>query len=453
MSTGLKIAVIGSGYVGLVSGACFAAYGNRVTCVDRDAGRIAALCRHEVPIYEPGLAGLVAEGAEEGRLAFTTDLVAAVAGADVVLIAVGTPPRRADGFADLTQVFAVAREIAPCLDGFTAVVLKSTVPVGTGDEVERIVRAENPEADFAVVSNPEFLREGVAIADFNHPDRIVIGADDPRAEAMLRDLYRPLTARGVPLIATRRSSSELIKYATNAFLALKLTFINEMADLCEQLGTDVVDIAEGIGTDTRIGMKFLSAGPGFGGSCFPKDALALVKTAQDADSPLRLIETMLAINDVRRRAMARKVTEALPGGVRGRRIAVLGVTFKPDTDDVREAPSLSIIQALQDGGARVAAYDPKGMANGRAMIANVEWAPDAYACATGASALVLVTEWDEFRKLDFARLAGVMQERLVIDLRNLFHGDLLATHGFRHVSIGRADTAVRPPVPSLSEAA
>jgi UDPglucose 6-dehydrogenase len=437
MSDALSIAVIGSGYVGLVSGACFADLGYRVTCVDNDAERVATLKRGHVPIYEPGLEELIARGAAAQKLFFTADLAQAVAAADVVLITVGTPPRSGDGFADLSNVYDVAREIAPHLDGFTVVVLKSTVPVGTGDEVERVIRGENPHADFAVASNPEFLREGAAIDDFNAPDRVVVGVDDLLARDVLSSLYAPLRERGVLVIFTERRASELIKYATNAFLALKLTFINEMADLCERVGVDVLEVARGVGTDTRIGTKFLNPGPGFGGSCFPKDALALVKTAQDAAAPLRLIETMLAINDVRRRAVARKVIEALPDGVRGRRIAVLGVTFKPDTDDIREAPSLSIIQALKDKGATVAAYDPKGMESGRAVLSRVDWAADPYECAKGASAIVLVTEWSEFRSLDFERVGSLMKERLVVDLRNLYRAEELADFGFRHVGIGR----------------
>ncbi len=451
MSDKIKIAVIGSGYVGLVSGACFADLGYRVTCVDSDAERIATLNRGAVPIYEPGLEELIARGAAARKLFFTTDMAQAVAAADVVLITVGTPPRGGDGFADLSNVFDVARDIAAHLDGFTVIVLKSTVPVGTGDEVERIIRGENPHADFAVASNPEFLREGAAIDDFNKPDRVVVGVDDVLARDILTTLYGPLRDRGSAVIFTERRAAELIKYATNAFLALKLTFINEMADLCERVGVDVLEVARGVGADTRIGAKFLNPGPGFGGSCFPKDALALVKTAQDAAAPLRLIETMLAINDVRRRAVARKVIEALPNGVRGRRIAVLGITFKPDTDDIREAPSLSIIQALQDNGASVAVYDPKGMDHGKAMLNRVDWASDPYACASGASAIVLVTEWSEFRSLDFDRLARLMRERLVVDLRNLYRGEELADRGFRYIGIGRPQTRPRPVLVEAAE--
>lgn len=439
----MRITMIGSGYVGLVSGACFADFGHLVTCVDIDADRIASLERLNIPIYEPGLANLVERGVRGGRLFFTTDLASAVAGAEIVFITVGTPPRSVDGFADLTHVFNVAHDIASHIKGFTIIALKSTVPVGTGDEVERIVRGENPEADFAVVSNPEFLREGIAIQDFKHPDRIVVGGDDERAMSSMADAYYELTARGVPIMFTKRRASELVKYATNAFLALKLTFINEIADLCERVGIDVLEVAQGVGSDTRIGPKFLTPGPGFGGSCFPKDALALVKIAQDVASPLRLIETMLAINDVRRRAMARKVIEALDGGVRGRRVAVLGVTFKPNTDDVREAPALSIIQALQDAGAIVAVYDPKGMNNGRAALAKVEWAASPYECVHGASAVVVVTEWEEFRTLDFARLHQVMLEPLLIDLRNLYRGEDLERLGFRYLGVGRPGKTVQ----------
>src|SRR3989454_1496410 len=354
----MRIAMIGTGYVGLVSGACFADFGHHVTCVDKDAGKIEALRRGEIPIFEPGLDALVASNVKAKRLDFTTDLTAPVAEADAVFIAVGTPSRRGDGHADLTYVYSAAREIAAALDGFTVVITKSTVPVGTGDEVERIIRRTRPDADIAVVSNPEFLREGAAIRDFKHPDRIVVGTDDARAKDIMAALYRPLYLNAAPILYTGRRTAELIKYAANAFLATKVTFINEIAELCEKIGADVQEVARGIGLDNRIGGKFLHAGPGFGGSCFPKDAQALIKTAQDHAAPLRIIEAMLAVNDVRKRAMARKVAAALGGNLRDKTVAVLGLTFKPNTDDMREAPSIALVTALQDMGAKVRAYDP-----------------------------------------------------------------------------------------------
>ncbi|MFC0373786.1 UDP-glucose dehydrogenase family protein, partial [Methylobacterium isbiliense] len=396
--------MVGSGYVGLVSGACFADFGHDVVCVDTDPAKIAALKAGRIPIFEPGLDALVAENTRQGRLTFTTDLGPAVASADAVFIAVGTPSRRGDGFADLSFVFQAARDIARALARPTVVVTKSTVPVGTGDEVERIIRETNPTAEVAVASNPEFLREGAAIADFKRPDRIVIGADDPRAAEVVSELYRPLYLNQAPILVTSRRTAELTKYAANAFLATKITFINEIADLCEQVGADVQQVARGIGLDNRIGGKFLHAGPGYGGSCFPKDTLALVKTAQDAGSPVRLVETVVSVNESRKRAMARKVVAACGGSVRGKTIAVLGLTFKPNTDDMREAPSLAIIAGLQDAGARVVAYDPEGMEQARGLLSGVEYAADAYACAAGAQALVLVTEWDAFRALDLGRL-------------------------------------------------
>ncbi len=364
----MRIAMIGSGYVGLVSGTCFADFGHQVVCVDKDPAKIAALNAGRMPIYEPGLDALVAENVEQGRLSFTTELKPAVAEADAVFIAVGTPSRRGDGFADLSFVFAAAREIAEAVNGFTVVVTKSTVPVGTGDEVERIIREIRPDAEVAVASNPEFLREGAAIGDFKRPDRIVVGAEDPRAEEVLREIYRPLFLNQAPILVTGRRTAELTKYAANAFLATKITFINEIADLCEQVGADVQQVARGIGLDNRIGAKFLHAGPGYGGSCFPKDTLALVKTAQDAGTPVRLVETVVAVNDSRKRAMARKVVQACGGSVRGKTVAVLGLTFKPNTDDMRDAPSLSIITGLQDAGARVRAYDPEGMEAAKPLL-------------------------------------------------------------------------------------
>ena len=437
----MRIAMIGAGYVGLVSGACFADFGHTVVCVDKDPGKIAALEAGRMPIYEPGLDALVAENARQGRLGFTTDFAPAVAGADAVFIAVGTPSRRGDGFADLGYVFAAAREIARCLTGYTVVVTKSTVPVGTGDEVERIIREARPEADVAVVSNPEFLREGAAIEDFKRPDRIVIGAEDARAAEVMREVYRPLYLNAAPILVTSRRTAELTKYAANAFLATKITFINEIADLCEQVGANVQEVARGIGLDNRIGGKFLHAGPGYGGSCFPKDTLALVKTAQDAGTPVRLVETVVSVNDQRKRAMARKVILSCGGSVRGKTIAVLGLTFKPNTDDMRDAPSLSIITGLQDGGAKVRAYDPEGMEQARAMLTDVTYAEDAYACAEGADALVIVTEWNAFRALDFARLRSVMAAPVMVDLRNVYGPDEATKHGFKYAGVGLPRTS------------
>ena len=433
----MRIAMIGTGYVGLVSGACFADFGHHVICVDKDAGKIASLARGEVPIYEPGLQSLVASNMKEGRLAFTTDLSGPVADADAVFIAVGTPSRRGDGHADLSYVHAAAAEIAGALAGFTVIVTKSTVPVGTGDDVERIVRKVRPEAEFAVVSNPEFLREGAAIRDFKHPDRIVIGTDDLRAREVMAELYRPLYLNAAPLMYTDRRTAELIKYAANAFLATKITFINEIADLAEKVGADVQEVARGIGLDNRIGSKFLHAGPGFGGSCFPKDVVALVKTGQDNDAPLRIVEAVAAVNDARKRAMARKVASALGGNLRDRTVAVLGLTFKPNTDDMREAPSIPLITALQDLGARVRAYDPVGMEQAKLVLNNVTYCDGPYACAEGADALVIVTEWEQFRALDFVQLKAAMAQPVIVDLRNIYRPDEIARHGFSYVSVGR----------------
>lgn len=433
----MRIAVVGSGYVGLVSGACLADFGHEVTCIDSDAAKIEALKRGVMPIYEPGLDQIVAKNGAAGRLVFTTELEEAVSRAEAVFIAVGTPSRRGDGHADLSYVYAVARQIAHNVKHFTVVITKSTVPVGTGDEVERIIREANPEADVAVVSNPEFLREGAAIEDFKHPDRIVVGIEDERARAVMTEVYRPLYLNKAPLMFTARRTSELIKYAANAFLAMKITFINELADLCEAVGSNVQDVAHGIGLDKRIGGKFLHAGPGYGGSCFPKDTLALVKTAQDYGSPLRLIETTVAINDQRKRAMARKVARAIGSDIRGKTVALLGLTFKPNTDDMRESPAISIVQGLQDGGAKVRAFDPEGMEAAKAVLSDVTYGPDAYTIAEGADALVLVTEWDAFRALDFPRLRSLMNDPLFVDLRNVYRRDLIARHGFRYVSVGR----------------
>jgi UDPglucose 6-dehydrogenase len=433
----MRVAMIGTGYVGLVSGACFADFGHEVTCVDKDTGKIAELEKGEVPIYEPGLNDLVAANRRAGRLKFTNDLPGAVKAADAVFIAVGTPSRRGDGHADLTFVYDAAREIAGALDGFTVVITKSTVPVGTGDEVERIIREVHTDAEFAVVSNPEFLREGAAIQDFKHPDRVVVGSDDARARGVMTELYRPLYLNRSPILFTDRRTAELIKYAANAFLATKITFINEIADLAEKVGADVQEIARGIGLDNRIGAKFLHAGPGFGGSCFPKDAVALLKTGQDHEVPLRIVEAVVAVNDTRKRAMARKVATALGGELRGKTVAVLGLTFKPNTDDMREAPSIPLVTALQDMGAKVRAYDPTGMEQAKPLMPKVVFCKDAYACAEGASALVIVTEWEQFRALDFARLKQVMERPVLVDLRNIYRPDEVAKHGFVYESVGR----------------
>ncbi|MBP2547968.1 UDPglucose 6-dehydrogenase [Neorhizobium galegae] len=434
----MRIVMVGSGYVGLVSGACFADFGHEVVCVDKAEEKITALNKGVMPIYEPGLDLLVGNNKAAGRLSFTTDLGPAVEAADVVFIAVGTPSRRGDGHADVSYVYAAAAEIAQSIKGFTVVVTKSTVPVGTGDEVERIIRETNPDADFAVVSNPEFLREGAAIDDFKRPDRIVIGLSDDRARAVMTEVYRPLYLNQSPLVFTGRRTSELIKYAANAFLAMKITFINEIADLCERVGADVQDVSRGIGLDGRIGAKFLHAGPGYGGSCFPKDTLALVKTAQDHDSPVRLIETTIAINDNRKRAMGRRVIAALGGDVRGKKIALLGLTFKPNTDDMRDSPAIAIAQTLQDSGAIVSGFDPEGMENARQLI-NIEFASGPYQAAEGASAVVLVTEWNQFRALDLSRLKSSMAAPVFVDLRNVYRAPEVEAHGFTYHGVGKAD--------------
>jgi len=430
--------MIGSGYVGLVSGACFADFGHVVTCVDTDAAKIDALNRGAIPIFEPGLDELVANNVREGRLSFTTEFAGPVRSADAVFIAVGTPTRRGDGHADLSYVYQAARDIVAEIEGFTVIVTKSTVPVGTGDEVERIMREARPEADFAVVSNPEFLREGAAIGDFKRPDRIVIGTDDERARGVMEELYRPLYLNAAPLLFTSRRTSEVIKYAANAYLATKITFINEMADLCEAVGANVQEVARGIGLDNRIGSKFLHAGPGFGGSCFPKDTLALMKTAQDLASPLRIVETVVAVNDQRKRAMARKVMAACGGSVRGKRIAVLGLAFKPNTDDMREAPSLAIIAALQDAGATVVAHDPESMEPAKALLRDVSFAPDAYSCIEGADALVIVTEWNAYRALDLDRVKAALRQPVVVDLRNIYRSEDMRRRGFTYSNVGNA---------------
>ena len=431
--------MIGSGYVGLVSGACLADFGHRVTCVDNDAAKIAALQSGVMPIYEPGLAALVAANVAAGRLAFATGLAEAVAQAQVVFIAVGTPSRRGDGHADLSFVHAAASEIASAIKGYTVVVTKSTVPVGTGDEVERIIRAARPDADFSVVSNPEFLREGAAISDFKHPDRIVAGTDEPRARDAITEVYRPLYLNQAPLMFTSRRTSELIKYAGNAFLATKITFINELADLCEKVGANVQEVARGIGLDNRIGPKFLNAGPGYGGSCFPKDTLALIKTGQDHGAPLRIVETVARVNEARKQAMAARVIAACGGSVAGRRIGILGLAFKPHTDDMRDAPSLALIPALLAAGASVRAYDPESMEQARLALPQIEYAADPYDCAQGADAIVIVTEWEQFRALDLLRIKGAMRTPAVVDLRNIYRPDDMARHGFSYSSIGRGN--------------
>ena len=434
----MRIAMIGAGYVGLVSGACLADFGHRVICVDKAQAKTDALRQGRIPIFEPGLEDIVASNVKSGRLEFTTDLKTAVADAEVVFIAVGTPSRRGDGHADLSYVHAAAREIAASIRDYTVVVVKSTAPVGTGDDVARIIAETAPGAAFSVVSNPEFLREGAAISDFKHPDRIVIGIDDDlRAREVMTLVYRPLYLNQAPLLFTTRRASELIKYAANGFLAMKITFINEMADLCEKIGADVQEVARGIGLDNRIGSKFLHAGPGFGGSCFPKDTLALAKIGQDNESPLRLIETTIAVNDQRKRAMARKVIRALNGDVRGKLIAILGLTFKPNTDDMRESPSLDIIQALQDGGAQIRAYDPEGMEAAQALLCNVEFGTDPYQIANGADALVIVTEWAAFRALDLRRIKTLLRTPVVVDLRNIYTAAEVHGAGLRYAGIGR----------------
>src|SRR5579864_4355649 len=437
----MHIAMIGTGYVGLVSGACFADFGHTVTCVDKDEGKIAALRRGEIPIFEPGLDGLVATNAKAGRLNFTTDLKGPVAEADAVFIAVGTPSRRGDGHADLSYVYAAAREIAAALQDFTVVITKSTVPVGTGDEVERIIREANPPADVAVASNPEFLREGAAIRDFKFPDRIVVGTSDERARKVLAEIYRPLSLNQMPLMFTERRTAELIKYAANAFLATKITFINEIADLSEKVGANVQEVARGIGLDNRIGTKFLHPGPGFGGSCFPKDTRALVKTALDHDVQLRIVEAVLAVNDNRKRAMARKVSAAVGSSLRGKTIAVLGLTFKPDTDDMREAPSIPLVTGLLDMGAKVRAHDPVGMEAARRELPDIDYCEDPYLCARGADALVIVTEWVQFRALDLDRLKSEMAQPVMVDLRNIYRPEDMAAHGFVYESVGRPPEA------------
>ncbi len=433
----MRIAIIGTGYVGLVSGACFSDFGHDVVCVDKDGEKIGALDRGVMPIFEPGLDQLVARNVAGGRLSFTTDLVAAVSGAEAIFIAVGTPSRRGDGHADLSYVHGAAREIAGALTGPAVIVTKSTVPVGTGDEVERIVREAAPGVETWVVSNPEFLREGAAIEDFKRPDRIVVGAEDARAAEIMREIYRPLYLNKAPLLITSRRSAELIKYAANAFLATKITFINEIADLCEAVGGDVQDVARGIGLDGRIGAKFLHAGPGYGGSCFPKDTLALLKTAEDNRAPLRIVEAVVKVNDARKRAMGRKVLRALGEEPRGKTVALLGLTFKPNTDDMREAPSIAIVQALEDAGVKVRGYDPEGTEQARQLMPNVTLCADPYEAARGADAVVLVTEWDVLRALDLRRLAGAMANPVLVDLRNVYPPEEVEAAGLKGYQIGK----------------
>jgi UDPglucose 6-dehydrogenase len=441
----MRIVMIGAGYVGLVSGACLSEFGHEVTCVDKDPARLRALQAGIVPIFEPGLDEVIAANVRAGRLSFADDL-SAVARADAVFIAVGTPARRGDGHADLSYVFAAAEEIAHHIDGYTVIVTKSTVPVGTGRQVQEIIRTTRPDADFDVASNPEFLREGSAIEDFRRPDRVVVGCGSERAREVMREIYRPLFINETPMLFTGRESAELIKYASNAFLATKITFINEVADLCEQVGADVQEVARGVGLDKRIGSKFLHAGPGFGGSCFPKDTLAMLKTAQDHGVSSRIVESVVAVNDARKLAMADRIAAAFGGDLRGKTVAILGLTFKPNTDDMRDAPSLAIVPALKAMGARVRAYDPEGMEQAKAMM-DIETCADAYEAMEGADGLVLLTEWNEFRALNLVRVSNLLTEPLIVDLRNVYSPEQMASYGFRYLSIGRM--AVAPAAASI----
>ncbi|HLJ63031.1 MAG TPA: UDP-glucose/GDP-mannose dehydrogenase family protein [Stellaceae bacterium] len=435
----MRIAVIGTGYVGLVSGACFSEFGVSVTCVDKDAGKIERLKQGRMPIYEPGLEQIVASNVAAGRLSFTTDLKSAVGGAEAVFIAVGTPSRRGDGHADLTYVFEAAREVAAALTGYAVIVTKSTVPVGTGRKVAQILReTRGSSGSFDVVSNPEFLREGSAIEDFMRPDRVVIGAESDRARAVMREAYRPLYLIETPMLFTSIETAELIKYAANSFLATKISFINEVADLCEEVGADVQDVAKGIGLDGRIGRKFLHAGPGYGGSCFPKDCLALVRTARDAGAPLSLVESVVRANDARKERMAARIIRACGGNVGGKTLAVLGLTFKPNTDDMRESPSLTILPALQAAGATLRAFDPEGMAEAKKVLEGVEFCANAYETMEGAAAVIILTEWNEFRALDLARVKSLLKSPTVIDLRNIYKPGDMARAGFYYFSIGRS---------------
>jgi UDPglucose 6-dehydrogenase len=433
----LRITMIGSGYVGLVSGACFADFGHEVVCIDKDQRKIDALHQGRMPIFEPGLDDLVARNVKAGRLFFGTDLAKGVNGAEAVFIGVGTPSRRGDGHADLSYVYAAAEEIGRAINGFTVIVDKSTVPIGTGDEVERIIRASNPDADFAVVSNPEFLREGAAIEDFSHPDRIVIGSDDERALAVMRQVYRPLYINKSPIVEMSRRSAELTKYAGNAFLATKITFINEIADLCEKVGADVQDVSRGIGLDSRIGSKFLHAGPGYGGSCFPKDTLALLKTSQDYDAPQRIIEAVVAVNDQRKRAMGRKILAAMGGDVRGKTVAILGLTFKPNTDDMRDSPAIAVIQALQDAGVKVKAHDPEGIEQAKLVLNDVDYCEGPYQAIEGADAVAILTEWNAYRALDLDRVKSLLSQPVMVDLRNVYNPAEVEAAGFSYTGVGR----------------
>jgi UDPglucose 6-dehydrogenase len=433
----MRVAMIGTGYVGLVSGACFSEFGHHVTCVDKDVSKIEALRQGRIPIYEPGLDTLVASNVNDGRLDFATDLADAVAEADAVFIAVGTPSRRGDGHADLTYVYDAAREIAAALKDYTVVVTKSTVPVGTGAEVEAIIREVRPDADFDVASNPEFLREGSAIEDFMRPDRVVVGTDSERAREVMSELYRSLFLNETPVMFTARQTAELIKYAANAFLATKITFINEIADLCEKVDANVQDVARGIGLDGRIGAKFLHAGPGYGGSCFPKDTLALLRTAETYGAPMRIVGATVDVNDDRKRRMADKVKEACGGSVDGKTVAILGLTFKPNTDDMRDAPSLDIVPALLKEGAIVKAFDPEGMEEARKLLDGIEFCDDAYDTLEGADVLVIVTEWNEFRALDLPRVRKTLRSPVIVDLRNIYPPEQMRAAGFTYLSIGR----------------
>ncbi len=433
----MRVTMIGSGYVGLVSGACFADFAHHVTCVDKDQRKIDALLAGKMPIFEPGLEELVAANVSGNRLSFTTDIAEGIKDAEVVFIAVGTPSRRGDGHADLSYVYAAAKEIAEAATHSLVVVTKSTVPVGTGDDVERILREANPNVEFRVVSNPEFLREGAAIEDFKRPDRIVIGSDDPHAREIMRQLYRPLYINAAPIVEMSRRGAELTKYAANAFLATKITFINEIADLCEKVGADVQDVARGIGLDGRIGSKFLHAGPGYGGSCFPKDTLALLKTSQDYDAPQRIIEAVVAVNDNRKRAMGRKIIAAMGGDVRGKTVAILGLTFKPNTDDMRDSPAISVIQTLQDAGATVKACDPEGIDQAKLVLDNVTYFDGPYETVADADGVALVTEWNAYRALDLARVKSLLKSPIFVDLRNVYRPQEVTDAGLSYTGVGR----------------
>ncbi len=435
----MRIGMVGTGYVGLVSGTCFAEFGIDVVCLDKDVDKIAGLKRGEIPIYEPGLEGLVAKQVDAGRLSFTTDINEAVKGSKAIFIAVGTPSNQDDGHADMTYVYDAAREVARVMEGYTLIVTKSTVPVGTAKEIERIIKEERPDADFDICSNPEFLREGAAINDFLRPDRIVIGTKSERAVEIMRDLYRPLYINETPMVVTSPETAETIKYAGNAFLATKITFINEIANLCEQTGANVQEVAKGIGLDGRIGSKFLHAGPGYGGSCFPKDTLALTQIGQKHNAPQNIVETVVWVNAERQRSMAQRVIDACGGDVEGKRIAILGVAFKPNTDDVRDAPSLQIIPYLQDEGAKIAAYDPAAMEAAQKHLEDVEWCNDSYEAAKDADALVIITEWNEFRALAISKLAEVMKTKRMIDMRNIYNPEDMQERGFHYISIGRPE--------------